>query len=500
MKKLLFILLLCAGMSFGQTVPSDWYAYASPGALCDSGPNVAATLLVPYFEVDSSDNSGMDTLVGVTNVSPYPYVAHVVVWNVDSWPVFDFNIFLTGYDVVTFSMRQILVFGSMPNNGCASTSYKFTTYYVDCDGDGEYFDQTWTHNDGLFSLGGYNMDVACYPTIAAGTLADWQCKLSIGSYDGYNTNYVGYVTIDVNVTCTGAMQDGNLAYFLPNYIDVTGDGEPNHSVIENSNVFMGDMFYYDHTNSLADGMVTVNIGAFGEANDVEGHFWGMEVDAYSGGGDFAYLGINTFYNKYEYGTPVEACDARQTAPLEWGFRYIGNAAFDGGTWVDVWRSHNIFFDHWYMAGGPCTWGGIGAIYTILYDLDLAEMGLPNPFLIAFDEEEHTTQTGGGPSPPPPVPGFSLPLETQRVQVEGSTWPLVAESGWIAISFDTDYEVFGSGAYGVAFDQSWLNVRYFANNKYSVGLSGNILLNSCYLSWDYELDEFIPENMHGYAKK
>ena len=88
MKKLLFILLLCAGMSFGQSAPSDWGSYASPGALCDAGPDVAATLLVPYFEVNSADNSGMDTLVGVTNISPFPYVAHVVVWNVDSWPVF----------------------------------------------------------------------------------------------------------------------------------------------------------------------------------------------------------------------------------------------------------------------------------------------------------------------------------------------------------------------------------------------------------------------------
>jgi len=500
MKKLLFILLLCAGLSYGQSAPTPWFAYSPAGAICDAGPDVAATLLVPYFEVDSADNSGMDTLVGVTNISPYPYVAHVVVWNVDSWPVFDFNIFLTGYDVVTFSMRQILVFGNMPNNGCASSTYKFTTYYVDCDGDGEYFDQAFTKNDGMFSYGGYNMDIACYPTIPAGTLADWQCKLSIGSYDGYNTNFVGYITIDVAVTCNGAFPDSNLNYFYQNYIDVLGVGAGNHSVIENSNIFMGDMFYFDHTHSLADGMVTVNIQAFGEDNLADGHTWGMEAGNFNSGGDFALLGINTFYNKYEYNTPVEANDARQTTPLEWGFRYIGNTAFDGGTWVDIWRSHNIVFDHWYMSGGPCTWGGLGAIYTVLYDLALGEIGLPNPALIAFDEEEHTTQTGGGPSPPPPVPGFTMPLETQRVQVEGSTWPLVDVSGWIAISFDTDWQIFGSGAYGVAFDQSWLNVRYFANNKYSVGLSGNILINSCYLAWDPEFYEFFPINMHGFTKK
>ena len=85
-------------------------------------------------------------------------------------------------------------------------------------------------------------------------------------------------------------------------------------------------------------------------------------------------------------------------------------------------------------------------------------------------------------------------------VEGSTWPLVAESGWIAISFDTDAGIFGTGDYGYAFDQSWLNVRYFANNKYSVGLSGNIMVNSCWLGWDYVFYEFYPVNMHGFTKK
>jgi hypothetical protein len=488
MKKVLFVLMtLVAAMGIAQTPPD---APVPPvGALCDLGNNVAASVLVPYFEVDSADMAGMDTLVGLVNVDDDPIVAHVVVWNVDSWGVFDFNIYLTGYDVVTFSMRQILIYGNMPNNGCATSSSRFTTRYIDCSGNGQYFDNAWTLNDGLFSVTGYAMDIACYDTISASTLADWQCKLSIGSYDGWNANYVGYITIDNTVTCNGGMQDGSLRYFQTNYIDTDNDAGnvPDHGVLENSNVMFGDIFYYDNANMQSDGVPLVHVEAFGEANALAGHTWGMLPAS------FAALGINTFYYKFESGV-FPPNDAREQLPLWWGFRYIGNAAFNGGTWVDVWRSHNAIFDHWFVGGGPCVWGGIGSAYTVLYNLFDGTLGLPRPALIVFDEEENTAQTGGGPSPPPPVAGFDLLyLETQRVEVSSADWPLVAESGWIAVAFDTDQYYTGAG-FDNAFDQSWVNVRYSAIDKYTVGLSAGAYLNGCGLVWD-GVGAFAPVATH-----
>lgn len=493
MKKVLFVLIaLVAAMGIAQTPPD---APVPPiGGLCDLGNNVAATLLVPYFEVDSSDMSGMDTLVGIINVDDDPIVAHVVIWNVDSWGVFDFNIYLTGYDVVTFSMRQILIYGNMPNNGCATSSSRFTTRYIDCDGDGEYFDNAWTVGDGLFSVTGYNMDIACYDTISAASLADWQCKLSIGSYDGWNANYVGYITIDNTVTCNGGMADGSLRYFQTNYIDTDNDAGnvPDHGVLENSNVMLGDIIYYDNTGMQSDGVPAVHIEAFGEANALATHTWGMTPAAFAG------LGINTFYYKFESGV-FPPNDAREQLPIWWAFRYIGNAAFDGGTSVDVWRSHNAIYDHWFIAGGPCVWGGIGAAYTVLYNVYNLTTGLPRPALVIFDEEENTTQSGGGPSPPPPIVGFDLLfLETQRVAVEAPDWPLVAESGWIAIAFDTDSmnaPPNGPGpGFDNSFDQAWVNVRYRALNKYTVGLSGGAYLNGCGLVWD-GVGAFAPVATH-----
>ena len=77
----------------------------------------AGTLLVPYFRVggagivgfnDIPDTSGTDTLVAVTNVSNANILIHVTVWNKYSAPVLDFNVPMTPYDVVFWSMRSIL--------------------------------------------------------------------------------------------------------------------------------------------------------------------------------------------------------------------------------------------------------------------------------------------------------------------------------------------------------------------------------------------------------
>lgn len=502
MKKVLFILLvLVASMGFAQTPPN--LSLTPVGSMCDLGNNAAATLLVPYFEVDSSDMTGMDTVIGLINVDNDPIVAHVTLWNVDSWAVMDFNIYMTGYDVATFSMRQILIYGRMPNNGCATKASRFTDRYIDCNGDGQYFDDAITHCDGLFStvpaLGcNYNMDIACYEDLTAAELADKQCKLSIGSYDGWNANYVGYITIDVTVTCNGGMQDTNANYFAADYIDTDNDGAdiPDMGVLWNSNALLGDVIYYDYTNLKSDGVPPVHIEAFGETNSLPGHTWGMQPGSFGLGG----YGINTFYFKYEdlfgYVAPL---DAREQLPLRWGFRYIGNEAFDGGTEIDVWRSHNVTFDFWYVPDGPCNWGAM--IYTTLYNPWDGTLGLPLPAATFFDEEEGTGEvTGGGISPPLPGgggewgPGNIPILETQRIDVAVPDWPLPAESGWAALAFDTDQFYPGSG-FGIAFDQSWINVRYTGMDKYTVGMSAGSYLNGCVLVYDPVNFVFVPAPTH-----
>src|SRR5947209_11951363 len=82
---------------------------------CDIGVTPAATLLLPYFDVETSTSvpagTGSTTLFTITNTSRYPQIAHVTVWTDWSFPVLDFNVFLTGYDVQGISLFDVIVRG-----------------------------------------------------------------------------------------------------------------------------------------------------------------------------------------------------------------------------------------------------------------------------------------------------------------------------------------------------------------------------------------------------
>jgi hypothetical protein len=85
---------------------------------CEVKVGPAATLLLPYFEVDVSNTGGQTTLFSVTNVSRYPQIAHVTLWTDWAFPVMTFNLFLTGYDVQSINLADVLVRGTVaPPNG-----------------------------------------------------------------------------------------------------------------------------------------------------------------------------------------------------------------------------------------------------------------------------------------------------------------------------------------------------------------------------------------------
>src|SRR5438309_6058164 len=84
---------------------------ASAGSLdndasCDIKVGPAATLLLPYFEVDLAATGEQTTLFTITNVSRYPQIAHVTIWTDWAFPVLNFNIFLVGYDVQSINLKD----------------------------------------------------------------------------------------------------------------------------------------------------------------------------------------------------------------------------------------------------------------------------------------------------------------------------------------------------------------------------------------------------------
>ncbi|MEO8459955.1 MAG: hypothetical protein ABI451_05445, partial [Dokdonella sp.] len=97
----LFVLVL-------TTSPRD--ASAAIGTI---DPVPAASLLFPYFEVDLGNAAGADTILTVDNASATAILSHVTIWSDRGVPAAAFNIYLTGYDVQNFSMRDVLN-GTLP--------------------------------------------------------------------------------------------------------------------------------------------------------------------------------------------------------------------------------------------------------------------------------------------------------------------------------------------------------------------------------------------------
>src|SRR6185295_5324271 len=67
----------------------------------------AATLLLPYFEVDRDHSGGVTTLFAIGNAGPAAALAHVVLWTDMAVPTLAFDVYLTGYDVQTINLRDI---------------------------------------------------------------------------------------------------------------------------------------------------------------------------------------------------------------------------------------------------------------------------------------------------------------------------------------------------------------------------------------------------------
>src|SRR5437764_2155810 len=108
-RRVLCVFLLCLWVVAGS----------ARATICDMGVQPSATLLLPYFEVDLGSSTGQTTLFSINNASSTAALAHVVVWTDLSVPVLDFNIYLTGYDVQTINLRDILVNGILPQTASA---------------------------------------------------------------------------------------------------------------------------------------------------------------------------------------------------------------------------------------------------------------------------------------------------------------------------------------------------------------------------------------------
>ncbi|MEA2693768.1 MAG: hypothetical protein QOJ16_3155, partial [Acidobacteriota bacterium] len=194
--------------------------------ICTVDDVPGATLLLPYFEVDLGNTNGVTTLFSINNASATAVLAHVVVWSDLSVPVLDFNVYLTGYDVQSINMRDILA-GNLPQTASAGQ------------------DPT----DTISPKGQFSQDInfaSCSGQLPTGALpasfvTHLQTSLTgqfsslLGGCAGlaYGDNIArGYVTVDTVNNCSLRFP-GDLGYFAAGG---TGDAT-------NQNVLWGDYFF-----------------------------------------------------------------------------------------------------------------------------------------------------------------------------------------------------------------------------------------------------------------
>jgi len=85
-------------------------------ASCDISVSPAATLLLPYFEVDVAKpvSDSANTIFSIINTSRTPQIARVTIWTDFAQPALWFNVFLGGYGVQPMSLYDVLVDGKLP--------------------------------------------------------------------------------------------------------------------------------------------------------------------------------------------------------------------------------------------------------------------------------------------------------------------------------------------------------------------------------------------------
>lgn len=332
---------------------------ASPGqaaiGVIDKVP--AATLLLPYFEVDIARSDGVNTLFSINNAAATAVLAHVTVWTDQAVPALAFDVYLTGYDVQTVSLRDIFVDGKLP---LTASDGQDPTDTISPQGEA-------SQDVNFASCGGMPY---VSPAVDAAFRAHLQAWLqgrqspATGTCAGSKTQdgiLRGYVTVDTVNACS---------LYFPSDWSLYGP------LMTDQNVLWGDVLYVNPRLNSAQGETLAHIQSCPSC--------------------FA-TGDHTFYGRYNGAT---ADDSREPLPTTMAARFLNGGGFDGGTDYVVWReTGSAAVDYSCRLNGPPSWYPLAAEQIVI-----------------FDEEEQPVTNEACPGFCDPGP--SIPHATQRFEVAG----------------------------------------------------------------------------------
>ncbi len=289
---------------------------------CRVGNQPAATLLIPYFEVDLNHPGGATTLMSVNNGSSKPAIARVVLWTDWGVPTLAFDVYLMGYDVQTLNLRDLFQ-GNLPTTvpdasvaGCGSTG-------------GEGPAATSTPLDFSYLRAAHTGEPVAKSTTS-------KCAGSPGTDPNLVT---GYVTVDVVNRCspravgTTANTPADPHYFAANGMGLASD----------ANVLWGDYFYVNSDQNRASSQTAVAVVA---------------------DPDFFNPGDYTFYGRY---VSFDSRDDRIPLSSLYYTRYLEGGPFSGGTDVVVWRDTRRADADVRDCGTRPDWAPLGEEQLVVFD-------------------------------------------------------------------------------------------------------------------------------------
>jgi hypothetical protein len=408
-----------AGLIVAQGLtPSETSAQPPPLTV---GDQPAATLLLPYFEVDLANPGGANTFVTVNNASATATLAHVTVWSEMHVPVYAFDVYLTGYDVQPISVRDILN-GVLPR-----------TASVGQDPGNLISPKGPLSQDINFASCTARLPI---PTLTTETIAHIRAALT-GTPSPMNgqcatrshstpTIARGYITMDVTNTCT-SLFPGEPGYFVNG-----GAG-----LADNRNIIWGDYVQTNHLSGLDGGDGSPLVHIIASATDPELNTPGQY----------------TFYGRLNGFT---AADNREPLSTTFMARYANQTA-NGfqPTQLTVWRDNK----------GP---QGFFACGTTPAWYPLAQKQI-----IFFDEQERPVKLTVLPASDTPTP---FPAGTQRVQVGGPTLPSAFASGVLYLNLMTTIagNVNPPEDPAAEWTQAWVTVHQKGMGRYSIGYPAALL--------------------------
>ena len=267
--------------------------------LCQLDDRPGATLLLPYFEVDLEDEQGVTTILSVNNISPETVLARAVLWTNAGIPTFGFEIYLTGYDVQSVNLRDVLN-GELPTTGPGTSPL------------GSISESPGPFPSCTFEPPAIPFD-AFLQAAHTGRPSPRLEGLCAGIAQGDDIAR-GYLTVDVVEDCTPFLPT-DAAYFAT-------DGPLAHA-----NVLWGDYFFLEEGSSNARGGRLVALEADPEAFDKD---------------DL------TFYRRFSTG----GVDAREPLPTVWGNRFVSGGGFEIASSSIVWRDPGVATTPFACAGTP----------------------------------------------------------------------------------------------------------------------------------------------------